>query len=47
MADGRTLGVNINDADFTAVRAEIEDLIGLDACNGIEAETVERDHRAE
>ena len=34
-------------ADFTAVRKEIEDLIGLDAYYRIEAETVERNSRAD
>lgn len=37
----------ISDADFTAVRKEIEDLIGLDAYYRIEAETVERNSRAD
>jgi 2-methylisocitrate lyase-like PEP mutase family enzyme len=31
----------INDAEFTALRKEIEDLIGLDAYYRVEAETVE------
>lgn len=35
----------IGDADFTALRKQIEDLIGLDAYYRIEAETVEPDSR--
>jgi 2-methylisocitrate lyase-like PEP mutase family enzyme len=35
----------ISDADFTALRKQIEDLIGLDAYYRIEAETVEPDSR--
>jgi 2-methylisocitrate lyase-like PEP mutase family enzyme len=36
---------DISDAEFTALRQEIEDLIGLDAYYRIEAETVEPDSR--
>jgi hypothetical protein len=36
---GRYTGVS--DAEFTALRKEIEDLIGLDAYYRVEAETVE------
>ncbi len=35
----------ISDAEFTVLRQEIEDLIGLDAYYRIEAETVEPDSR--
>ena len=40
MATGRYEG--LSDAEFVALRKEIEDLIGLDAYYRIEAETVER-----
>jgi hypothetical protein len=32
---------DVSDAEFTALRKEIEDLIGLDAYYRVEAETVE------
>jgi len=35
----------LSDADFTTLRKQIEDLIGLDAYYRIEAETVEPDSR--